>query len=89
MIPLYHPGSREHKERLARCHPATFREIITYISFEAVNRETMEKPAFLFRDIVLVLDEAYFKEESKWLHQIRDLHIFLSDIERCYSLVYL
>lgn len=54
-----------------------------------MNQKVLAKPAFFFGDKVLTLDEVLFEEESKWLHQVGDILMFLSNMERTYPLVYL
>lgn len=34
-------------------------------------------------------NDVHFEGESKWLHRISDLHLFLLDMKRSYPLVYL
>lgn len=78
---MYKPSVRECRERLLRYNPTTTRKIITDASFKTVNSEALEKPAFLFGDKIKNSDEILFEKESKWLHQVGDLLIFLSDME--------
>lgn len=81
-IPIFTPGNKEWIVRLTRYSPTTSRELITDAPLESLNREGMEKLAFMFWDRVSTLDETLFDEESKWFRQVGDLHMYLSDIER-------
>lgn len=60
-IPIYQSGTKEHRERLMRYNPSTAHEIITEAPFEAVNREALQKSAFLFEDRVLFSNEVLFE----------------------------
>lgn len=80
-IPMCSLNNKERKERLTRCSPAIFYEIITNVPFKALNHKTMEKPNFMFGNKVLASDEEFYYEESKWLHRVGDLYMFLPDME--------
>lgn len=54
-IPSFTPGSsNDWRDMLSSCSPYTLRELICHTPLKGANREELEKPAFLFGDLILV-----------------------------------
>lgn len=58
-------------------------------AFEVNDRKTMKKPNFLSGDKIKLLEDCLFDGNYKWFRQVQERYMFLSNMERLYSLPYL
>lgn len=63
--------------------------MISDAPLEGIDREELEKSVFLFSDVILVSKELLYEDEYKWLRQIGNIRMFISEIARSCSLTYL
>jgi len=87
--PVFALKSRERRDRLSNPSMLTFWEIITNGRFESDIHIALKNPNFFFGDAIAEGDKILYDRDYKWLRQIGDRRLFLSNMERMYPLAYL
>jgi len=62
---------------------STLRELISNKRFESTNCRLLRKLVFLFGDAIDENEEVLFDRNYKWLLQIGERRLFLSNMNRC------